>query len=214
MNIHSLYALILPYFRRKRFEMFTAALSPSTTDSILDIGGYPDNWLQHERVANRVDILNLTKTEYEPSDSPSHQIETVAGDGTALAYDDDSYEIVFSNSVIEHVGDWQAQQQFAAEARRVGKRLWIQTPAREFFFEPHYLTPFVHWVPLKHRHHAARFTLWALLGRHDRSAVRDMVDEIRLLDYSEMLALFPDCEIRREKVLGFMTKSYIAVRTS
>ena len=34
-----------------------------------------------------------------------------------------------------------------------------------------------------------------------------------LLDGREMRALFPDCEIRRERFLG-LTKSYVAIRTS
>jgi hypothetical protein len=54
---------------------------------------------------------------------------------------DQEYDIAFSNSVIEHVGDWERQAAFASEIRRVGKNLWIQTPAKECPIEPHYLAP-------------------------------------------------------------------------
>ncbi len=53
--------------------------------------------------------------------------------------------VVFSNSVIEHVGTWEDQQAFAAEVRRVGRRLWV--PAYECPIEPHYLAPLVHYLP-------------------------------------------------------------------
>ena len=59
-----------------------------------------------------------------------------------------AYDIGFSNSVIEHVGSWERQQQFASEMRRVAKSLWVQTPAYECPIEPHYMTPLVHYLPL------------------------------------------------------------------
>ncbi len=39
-----------------------------------------------------------------------------------------------------------------------------------------------------------------------------MVETTRLLTKREMRQLFPDCEIYTEKLLGFIPKSYIAVR--
>ncbi|NNM31130.1 MAG: hypothetical protein HKO57_16550, partial [Akkermansiaceae bacterium] len=89
---------------------------------------------------------------------------------------------------------------------------WIQTPARSFFFEPHYVTPFIHWLPKRLRRRIVRWgTLWGLVKRPSRERVEEMINELRLLSFDEMKTLFPDCEIRREKLLG-MTKSFIAVR--
>jgi len=56
-----------------------------------------------------------------------------------LNYSDNEFDICFSNSVIELVGSFEDQRKFANEIRRVGRKLWVQTPARSFFFEPHYL---------------------------------------------------------------------------
>jgi 2-polyprenyl-3-methyl-5-hydroxy-6-metoxy-1,4-benzoquinol methylase len=60
-----------------------------------------------------------------------------------------SFDIVFSNSVIEHVGDAESQQQFAHEIARVGRAYWVQTPNRRFPVEPHLLTPFLHFLPTR-----------------------------------------------------------------
>lgn len=70
--------------------------------------------------------------------------------------------------------------------------MWIQTPNRWFPMEPHYLTPFVHWLPKTIRKRLVRnFTLWGLLTRPSRAAVADMVDEIALLSERDLRELFP-----------------------
>jgi len=115
-------------------------------------------------------------------------------------------------STIEHVHSLDRQRAFASEVRRVGRGLWLQTPARSFPFEPHWLGLFIHWLPRRWQRRLARnFTLWGLVNRPDQQQVDALVDEYRLLDYREMRELFPDCEIRRERFLG-LTKSYVAVR--
>lgn len=137
----------------------------------------------------------------------------VVGNGCELEYADESYDIVFSNSVIEHLGTWENQIRFANEARRVGGKLWIQTPAREFFIEPHFIAPFIHWMPKSARKRLLRyFTVWGWLSKPTPEQVDSAIAEIRLLSYEEMLQLFPDCEIYRERFLFFFTKSYSAHR--
>lgn len=212
MDIHRIYGVIAPHFRKRRFAMFQEAIAPTTSDLILDVGGFPDTWIQQPPVGKRIDVTNLTRTEFDPASAPAHSITTNAGDGTALEHADQSYDIVFSNSVVEHVGDFDAQRRFAGEVRRIGGKVWVQTPAKEFFFEPHFLAPFIHWLPIERRHRLARFTPWALITKPSTEQIAATVDEIRLLTFEEMTELFPDCEIRREKVLGFFTKSFIAIR--
>jgi hypothetical protein len=126
---------------------------------------------------------------------------------------DKKYDVVFSNSVIEHVGSWSDQTDFAREVRRVGKKLWVQTPARECPFEPHYLAPFMHWLPKQLQKKLIRWcSVYGLLQHPSPAEVEQMVDSIRLLTKMEMQTLFPDCEVLEEKLLFFIPKSYIAVR--
>jgi hypothetical protein len=115
-------------------------------------------------------------------------------------------------TVIEHVGTPDAQRAFAEELRRVGRQLWVQTPARSFFFEPHLLAPFIHFLPLSWQRRLVRnFTLWGWITRPSQASVDRMLGELRLLDFVTFRTLFPDCEIRRERFLG-VTKVFVAVR--
>jgi hypothetical protein len=116
--------------------------------------------------------------------------------------------------VIEHVGSWERQRQLADEARRVGKRVWIQTPAFACPIEPHYLSPFVHWLPLRIRRPVAKWlTPWGWLARPSAAQLQEMISTTRLLRFREMQTLFPDCEIHVERMLGAVPKSYIAIRS-
>jgi hypothetical protein len=189
-------------------KAFIDQLKPAKDDRILDVGGYPEFWAGNG-IESFVTILNLERI----PDSPSNEkMSTVVGDGTDLKYEDNSFDIVFSNSVIEHVGTFERQQQLANECARVGKRLWIQTPARSFPIEPHFLTPLIHYFPKSWRRKMLRnCTVWGWLVRPSDAQIEDALDEIRLLNDKEMRVLFPDCTIKREKVFG-LTKSYIAVR--
>jgi hypothetical protein len=134
----------------------------------------------------------------------------VVGDGTRLPFADQSFDLVYSNSVIEHLGTWEKQQAFAAEACRVGRGYWIQTPGKEFPIEPHYFGPFVHWFskPIQKRL-LRNFTLWGWLGRPDGRELDDVLAELRLLTFREFRQLFRDARIWVERVLG-LPKSYTA----
>jgi SAM-dependent methyltransferase len=178
---------------------------------ILDVGGTPSNWLLAE-VHPQVTLLNMPRGQERAGDG----FTFVSGDGCQLPFRDQSFEIVFSNSVIEHVGAPEKQQRFADEVRRVGKCYWIQTPNRWFPIEPHLLTPLVHWLPRNlQRAWVTKWTVWDWVERPspDRREfyIRHFLEDIRLLSASELAALFPDAEILRERSFGW-TKSLIAVK--
>jgi hypothetical protein len=130
-------------------------MQPADDCTILDIGGYPGTWKDFPHKPS-VTTLNLHPVDFvQTPDLPP--IRTRVGDGCKLDYADASFDIVFSNSVIEHLSSFERQQAFASEARRVGRALWIQTPAKEFFIEPHLLAPFIHYFPLT----GGRLTAWS-----------------------------------------------------
>jgi hypothetical protein len=211
MNIHRILNVVIKPFRKRRMTKFLKVIDPQPSERILDVGGTIFNWKLID-YKNDVVLLNLSAPENIGIELPSN-FSFVVGDGTALQYGDKEYDICFSNSVIEHVGSLEKQKMFAQEVCRVGKRIWIQTPAKSFFLEPHYITPFIHWLPKHYQKRLLRnFSIWGLITRPTQQYIDDMVDQTRLLTFEEIRDLFPDCTIKRERFL-FMTKAYLIVRT-
>ena len=180
---------------------------------VLDVGGTPDNW-EIVSIRPRLVLLNMPRAE-EVFGLDS--VQWVAADGRALPFRDGAFDVVFSNSVIEHVGDEASQQRFAREVARVGRAYWIQTPNRWFPVEQHLLTPFVHWLPKRWQARIVRRgTVWGALTRPtpDRREfyIEHFLRDIRLLGVRQVQALFPGARVIRERFLG-MTKSLIAVRS-
>ena len=208
MNVQRVYELLIRGFRGRRMNRFVEMFQPTVETTVLDVGGTPYNW---ERIDAKFPVTLLNTEPLEP-DGLDARYTLVQGSGTQLDFADRSFDIAFSNSVIEHVGSFDAQRAFAEELRRVGRQLWVQTPARSFFFEPHLLAPFIHFLPLAWQRRLVRnFTLWGWVTRPSQASVDRMLGELRLLDYASFQELFPDCEIRRERFLGF-TKAFVAVR--
>lgn len=68
-------------------------------------------------------------------------------DGRSLPFPDQSFDLVVSFAVIEHVGSREQQVAFVQELCRVGKQVCVTTPNRWFPLEFHTVLPFVHWLP-------------------------------------------------------------------
>src|SRR5690625_7584560 len=62
-------------------------------------------------------------------------------------YKKNECDVVYSNSLIEHVGNRKNQLLFADEVQRVGKSYWVQTPNKYCTVEPHFLFPFFQFMP-------------------------------------------------------------------
>ncbi len=192
-------------------QRFAAAFGITEATRILDIGGTPDVW-RLLAVRPRLTLLNTPRAKADLGAA-----EWVAGDGRALPFRDASFDIVFSNSVIEHVGDRASQLRFAREVMRVGRGYWVQTPNRWFPVEQHLLTPFVHWLPRpRQRVLVPRINLWQFLTHPSedrrRFYIDHYLDDIRLLTARDLAALFPGSRLLRERTLGW-TKSLVAWRS-
>jgi hypothetical protein len=208
LSIDDVYRLFHPRFARSRMESFSAEFEPTAATRILDVGGTALNWGLVDCPAH-ITLLNLDPI-HDPDLPPN--LTYVQGDARALPFEQGAFDIAFSNSLIEHLGTFEDQRRFAAKLREIADGLWVQTPARSFPLEAHFLTPFVHFLPKRwQRRLARRFTLWGLLARPNPERIDALLGGLRLLSLAEMRALFPDCEIRRERFLG-ITKAYLAVR--
>jgi SAM-dependent methyltransferase len=186
-------------------------LGMTASTRILDVGGTPANWALL-RVRPQVTMLNLPRA----LESADDGLPWIFADGRHLPFRDKAFDVVFSNSVIEHVGDSLRQEQFAREIARVAIRYFVQTPNRWFPVEHHLLTPLVHFLPRRWQQWlVGKFTIWEWIARprSDQRAffLEHYLRDIRLLDGRAMRRLFPDARLIRERFLGF-TKSLIAVR--
>ncbi len=193
-------------FRKRRMRFFYGCFKIDPQTAVLDIGGREFNWSLMP-FAPRVTILNVAV-----QGGRTGKFEWVIGDARKLPFPDGAFEIVYSNSVIEHLGDLDDQRRFAAECRRVGRSYFIQTPNRNFPIEPHVLTPFIHWLPKKWQAQLLRnFTLWGWITRPDAAARARFLNTTRMLTKAELQSLFPEAEIIRERFLG-LTKCFIAIK--
>ncbi len=183
---------------------------------LLDIGGHSEFWeinipAVEKGLIESVDIVNLT-----PSDQHVGKIDETTlhiYTGNALKKETlrlPSYDLVFSNSVIEHVGSLRDQQTMANIILSIAPYHFIQTPAKCFPLEPHFNVPFFQFFPLWIRtllHQKMN------LGHERRSPqwlqARIEVESTRLLTKREYSALFPHDSILTERVFGF-AKSYMA----
>lgn len=209
MNIQSVYAPFFRHFRGSRITEFYATHRITKDSCVLDIGGTPSIWELAGSMGYpipRVTLLNLGK----PGDLPPWA-DWIDADARAIPFPARSFDLAFSNSVIEHLGTLENQAAMAREVARVARAYWVQTPDIRFPFEPHYLAPFVHWVPRKYRHLAAHLTPWAMIVRPTSAEIRDRIAEIRLLSAVEMRALFPDARLITERFSGW-PKSLVVSR--
>jgi len=185
--------------------------------SILDLGGRETYWkcmspsfMQANAV--KITILNLPS---DLSGEESALFSHVTGDACDLhQYEDNAFDIVHSNSVIEHVGNWDRVKAFSKEARRLAPNIFIQTPYYWFPVEPHFIKLFHHWLPKP-----VRATIWMRSSMGQRGTAKDIDeamkrfdDEPYLLDMRMFRCLFPDCRIIRERFV-YLTKSLIAFRS-
>ena len=206
MKFARLYSRVGGYFRRRRTNwMYTEF---GSCKSVIDLGGTAESWPR-----NPFPNLTLVNVLAGPNRLPpgSCYVRADACHTTLQG----TFDLAYSNSVIEHVGTWDRQRQFAGEMMRLGRRIYCQTPNRWFPVEPHYLTAFVHWLPPQwFGHRAHRWLTLQGLSRKpspNESLRTRQQEAIRLLSKRELKELFPGCHIRVERLMGW-PKSYIAWR--
>lgn len=181
---------------------------------ILDLGGtyyywtiFPADWLERYNVT--ITLLNLDEISLPPE--AGERFESVVGNACKLgSYKDGEFDLVHSNSVIEHVGTWGDMSSMAAESARVGKAYYHQTPYFWFPIEPHFLCPMIHWLPMSLRAKIARRVAlgnWPKADSFD-AAMKAQTSAV-LLDRSMMRTLFSDAKVEFEFFCG-LPKSLVA----
>lgn len=207
----------LPYkFREKRFAhirpLIERVIREKGSCRIADIGGTAYYWKIAEEfvAANPIEIhlFNLSHV-----DVPNAKFKSFIADACAMDdHADMSFDVVHSNSVIEHVGNWDNMSRMAFHVRRLAPVYYVQTPNFAFPFEPHFRFPFFHWLPEQVR---AELLMRCNLGFGGKRASYDAamrgVQSAYLLNVRQFQVLFPDAEIVKERAYG-LPKSLMAIR--
>src|SRR5690349_14295272 len=132
-GVFYLYSTVGRYFRSKRIRQLYDLLDLKPSSRVLDVGGSWQFFWCYAEWLPQLTVLNLT--EEAAGHGPISHI--IIGDGRCMHFEDSAFDVVVSNSVIEHMGGWSEQKAFADEVRRVGKAYYVQTPNRRFFMELH-----------------------------------------------------------------------------
>lgn len=200
--------------RRKRFAILLGMLEefPGPV-RILDVGGRLAYW---KMMMADVDLgkpihVTLLNRDAKPVEDPG--FASVVGDARSMPeFADGAFDIVFSNSTIEHVGSLDDQRRMADEVRRIGRAYYVQTPNRHFPIEPHFLFPLFQFLPLRVRAWLVQhFALGWYERIRDQEAAWREVSSIQLLDRRSFQGLFPDAVVHDERYAG-LVKSFVAVR--
>jgi Methyltransferase domain len=197
--------------RERRFRLFEQLVAPLPQPlRILDVGGTNTYWEQRGWAGR--DDVSITLVNLEAEERRHENIHPTVGDATNLVdHADKTFDVAFSNSVIEHLYTFENQAAMAREMRRVADAYWVQTPNFWFPIEPHFLVPAWHWLPEDTRVKILqrRGVGWA--GRcPDPEHARAIVEQHRLMRRRELARLFPDARIVGER-LGGVVKSWTAV---
>jgi SAM-dependent methyltransferase len=193
--------------RWRRHERFVRLLETfATHPTILDVGGTAAYWQDLEfppGLAPRITLLN--SVEQEAGEFPS-----VIGDARELSrFNDRQFDIVFSNSVIGHVGSSSDQRSMAREVLRVGRHFFLQTPNHAFPVDWRTLVPLFHFLPV---HAQAACFSHLPVGRYKRAASAEEALEwatrIRNLRRRDVDEFFPGASVIEERLLG-LTKSFM-----
>ena len=134
-------------FRERRLRYFVEAVIERERERILDVGygyGQFEDQLLQFGIGNEVIALDIV-----PRDASGHPnvVAFIVADAAYLPFADRSIDIIYCNSLLEHVGDWRVQRQVFAEIERVGHKFFVQTPNLHFPVEPHHLLPLFQYLP-------------------------------------------------------------------
>ena len=183
--------------RTKKFELLMQVFRPQPGDRVLDIGASGEVFLQYTLEDVYPYPERILAGGYELQEVVSARrcypkpVYTVF-DGCALPFPDRSFDLVFSNAVIEHILGEGRQEQFAQEVMRVGRSWFVTTPNYWYPFESHYHLPFIQFLPRPLQRGYNR-----LLGTH---IPRGAVQELALLSARQLQRLFPTGRIAKVRV--------------
>ncbi len=201
--------------RNQKLRLFYETMKPTKDMLILDIGAEIDpdcessiQFIDNYQWKDKISAINLSADHIAKIKSYYPSIDARVCDACSLPWEDKYFDIVYSNAVIEHLGNFENQVKMASEVMRVGKSWFVATPNRWFPYEFHMRLPFVTWLP-------CHGYLWAgskifYSHRQKRYVKGKRRVDLRLLSARDLKKCFPDSKIFTNRVL-FMAETLISI---
>jgi len=139
--------------RRRMYARFLSVTGVTDDDSVLDVGvtsdrsyvssNYLEAWFPRK---DRITAAGIDDASFLEHLHPG--VRFVRASGLALPFADQSFDIVHSSAVLEHVGGAPNRRRYVRECARVARKaVFLTTPNRWFPVEFHTVLPLVHWLP-------------------------------------------------------------------
>lgn len=212
---HQIIHPITQHFRRKRGKFLLQRFPDIRQLRICDLGGSQHFWdkLDLGVPCENITIYNISSAETQGVDARSgERIRVLIYDGKHIPVADQHFDLLVCNSVLEHVPPDQ-RAALAGEMRRVAKAVFCQTPARSFPIEPHFLMPFVHWLPRALGFQLIKVSPWRLIARPSRAEIEEYWWGTQLLAKQELQSLFAGAPVEEERALGLAKSYYVVARS-
>jgi hypothetical protein len=199
--------IVTRYARARRWKTFLEMFPTFEAMSVLDLGGTSAFWSEAPVRPYKLALLNLEPQGWAP------WYQSVTGDVCSPSKEitDWKYDLVFSNSVIGHVGGHQRRLEFASVVHSCADQHWIQTPYRYFPIDPFMVFPGWSFLPVPVR---AQVCLHWPHGSRQRSTHDLAVEttlEVEFLTKTEMHYYFPKSLLWMERLAG-LPKSIVAAK--
>jgi len=207
--------VILPataHFRARRGRFLLEHFPDIRRMRICDLGGSRHFWdnLGIDVPRENITIFNISEGETESvSGKKDDGIDFRIYDGKNIPAADDQFDLLVCNSVLEHVPTSE-RKALGKEMSRVARAVFCQTPAWSFPLEPHFIMPFVHWLPASVGFRLMQASPWRILSRPSAQVIREYFYGTKLLKEDELRGIFPGCVVHHEMAFG-LVKSYMAV---
>jgi len=211
----TIFAKLSKLSRTRKLELFNKLMNPTKETKILDVGAEvnPNNenviqFIDGYPWKNNVSAINLSSEHIAAIKQHYPEVDAHVGDACALPWEDKCFDIIYSNAVIEHLGDFEKQVKMANEIMRVGKSWFVTTPNRWYPYEFHMRLPFVTWLPRGGYIRVGQVISYNHVKRKYETGIRR--DDLRLMTAKDLKHCFPSSRIIKQRVT-FMAETLICV---
>lgn len=207
---------IAAHARRRMYDRFLQKTAIQPSDTLLDVGvtsdqsyeasNYVEAWYPYK---DKITAVGLDDAAFLEQRYPGLRYRRA--NGRNLPFAANSFDVVHSSAVLEHVGSFDNQRDFIDELTRVAKRVvFLTTPNRWFPVEFHSVLPLVHWLPKPWFRRLLRGTRYELFS---------LEENLNLLDRKEVFQLcahlrWHSVTVESQRLLGISSNLLVTIEKS